>query len=181
VIPAHPRILDVPEELEALHATPFLDGLTFDGRTHAPSSHPEHLELPCPPVALSQRLYAVAVDALIVGVGVGLFGAVAYKLIPNLQPGKSMLMAAGLVPALLWFLYEYLLLVYGGTTPGMRVAKIRLLTFAGEAPNLRQRRNRALGLCLSTASLSMGLLWAFVDVDALCWHDRTSQTFLAGE
>ena len=25
----------------------------------------------------------------------------------------------------------------------------------------------------------MGLLWAFVDIDALCWHDRISRTYLA--
>ncbi len=24
----------------------------------------------------------------------------------------------------------------------------------------------------------MGLLWALVDVDMLCWHDRISQTYL---
>jgi hypothetical protein len=24
----------------------------------------------------------------------------------------------------------------------------------------------------------MGLLWALVDVDGLCWHDRISRTYL---
>ena len=24
----------------------------------------------------------------------------------------------------------------------------------------------------------MGLLWSLVDVDALCWHDRISHTYL---
>jgi uncharacterized RDD family membrane protein YckC len=107
-----------------------------------------------------------------------MFAAVAYKLMPTPLMGKSLLASAAVVPVLLWFVYQYLLLVYGGATVGMRVSKIRLLTFAGTSPKKRQRRNRALGLWLSTASLAMGLLWAFVDVDALCWHDRMSQTYL---
>jgi len=36
-----------------------------------------------------------------------------------------------------------------------------------------------LGLYLSSLSLGMGLMWALVDVDGLCWHDRLSKTFLA--
>ena len=61
----------------------------------------------------------------------------------------------------------------------MMAAKIRLRTFKGNAPSLRQRRNRVLGFYLSALSLGMGLMWVFVDVDALCWHDRLSRTYLA--
>ncbi len=60
----------------------------------------------------------------------------------------------------------------------MRVAKIRLSTFKGKSPSRRERRNRVIALYFSTASVLMGLLWAFVDVDALCWHDRISRTYL---
>jgi hypothetical protein len=35
-----------------------------------------------------------------------------------------------------------------------------------------------MALYFSTASFVMGLLWAFVDVGALCWHDRISRTYL---
>jgi len=69
-------------------------------------------------------------------------------------------------------------LVYAGTTAGMQVTGIRLSTFKGARPSLRHRRSRVVGLYLSSASLIMGLLWAFVDVDALCWHDRISETYL---
>ena len=173
-----PRILDVPEELEAVSATPFLDGLTFDGKAAPQPGLPEYVELPFRPVAAARRGYAVLVDALLVAAASGIFGAVAYKLIPRLTMGKTVLAAGAIIPLVLWFVYQYLLLVYGGTTPGLRAAKVRLSTFAGTPPKMRQRRYRVLGLCLSTASLAMGLLWAFVDVDALCWHDRMSQTYL---
>ena len=34
---------------------------------------------------------------------------------------------------------------------------------------------------LAALSLGMGLMWIFVDVDALCWHDRLSHTYLADQ
>jgi len=32
---------------------------------------------------------------------------------------------------------------------------------------------------LSAASLGMGYAWVFLDEDVLCWHDRTTHTYLA--
>jgi uncharacterized RDD family membrane protein YckC len=178
VVPEQPRILDVPEELEAISAISFLDGLTFEGKVPPLRGSQEHIELPFRPVTMVQRSYAVAVDALLVGGAGGIFAALVHKLTPGVSMTKPLLATAASVLVLLWFVYQYLLLVYGGGTPGMRASKTRLVTFAGKIPEMRQRRNRVLGLCLSTASLAMGLLWALVDVDALCWHDRMSQTYL---
>ena len=36
----------------------------------------------------------------------------------------------------------------------------------------------ASGFYLSTSSLAMGLMWSLVDVDALCWHDRSAGSYL---
>ena len=180
IVAEQPRILDVPEELEAVPTTPFLDGLQFDTRTaqraqYAISDHPD---LPLRPARLSRRLYAALLDTALVATGSALFGGVAHKMSPGLAPNGLALMAAALVLGVLWFVYQYLFLVYGGRTAGMRAARIRLLTFQGSAPTMRERRNRAVALVLSTASLAMGLLWIFADVDGLCWHDRMSQTYL---
>ena len=54
VMPEQPRILDVPEELEAVTATPFLDGLTFEGKSERPVG-PDQVELPFRPIRASQR------------------------------------------------------------------------------------------------------------------------------
>jgi hypothetical protein len=78
----------------------------------------------------------------------------------------------------LWSAYQYLFIVHAGKTLGMLAARVRLRTFKGKIPTLRQRRNRVLGFYLSALSLSMGLMWALVDVDGLCWHDRLSHTYL---
>ena len=178
VLAEQPRILDVPEELEAFPNTPFLDGLRFDASPQTPTVPREHIELPFRVVGLSQRIYAALVDCLLVMAAAVVFGAICHKLLPKLDLSKPVLLTAAAAPVLFWAIYQYLLLVYAGRTVGMQVAGVRLSTFKGTRPSLRHRRNRVVGLYLSTASLIMGLLWAFVDVDALCWHDRMSGTYL---
>ena len=178
VLPEQPRILDVPEELEAFPTTPFLEGLQFETAQQIPAVPSEHIELPFRAVSISQRIYAALVDCSLVAVATAGFALIGHKMLPTLAFTKPVLLTAALVPALLWAIYQYLLLVYGERTAGMLVAGIRLRTFKGSRPSFHHRRNRVLGLYLSTASLVMGLLWAFVDVDALCWHDRISGTYL---
>lgn len=178
VFPEQPRILDVPEELEAFPSTPFLDGLQFDASPQAPAVPREHIELPFRVVSRSHRIYAALVDCSLVAAAAAIFAAICHKMLPKLDFTKPVLLTAAVAPVLFWAIYQYLLLVYAGRTAGMQVARIRLSTFKGTRPSLRHRRNRVVGLYLSTASLIMGLLWALVDVDALCWHDRMSGTYL---
>jgi len=173
-----PRILDVPEELEAFPTTPLLEGLHLPHPEQANAVSPDHIELPVRAVTISLRLYAGVVDALLVAAAAAIFAAISHKLQPQLTPTRPVLLASAGVICLLWAAYQYLLTIYAGTTAGMRVAKICFSTFEGEAPSLRRRRSRVFGLYFSTASLLMGLFWSLVDVDALCWHDRISRTYL---
>jgi uncharacterized RDD family membrane protein YckC len=179
VLLEQPRILDVPEELESLPTTPFLDGLQF-GPTTQPviAVHADNVELPFRAAGRAHRLYAALLDCLLVAAGTAVFAAVGYKMLPKLTFSKPALVTAATLPLLLWAVYQYLLLVYGGTTAGMRIAKIRLSTFNGKSPCRRQRRQRVMALYFSMASFVMGLLWALVDGDSLCWHDRISRTYL---
>jgi uncharacterized RDD family membrane protein YckC len=177
VLPEQPRILDVPEELEAFPTTPFLDGLRFEPA--AASAVPDdHVELPFRAASIPLRIYAAVVDWSLVAVAAAAFAFIGHKMLPDLQFTKPVRLTAALVLLLLWAIYQYLFVVYAGRTAGMEVAGIRLSIFKGRKSSLRHRRNRVLGLYLSTASLVMGLLWAFVDVDTLCWHDRISGTYL---
>jgi uncharacterized RDD family membrane protein YckC len=179
IVPEQPRILDVPEELEAYPNTPLLDGLQFFGSgQQAAAAHADHIELPFQAVSISQRLYAGFIDCAVVAAAAGIFGAVGYKMLPKLAFTKPVILTAAAIPVLLWAIYQYILTVYGGTTAGMRVAGVCLRSFKGTHPSWRHRRSRVIGLYFSTASLLMGLLWALVDVDMLCWHDRISRTYL---
>lgn len=174
-----PRILDVPEELEAIPATPFLDGLLDASPTAAQNaaSQRDHVELPFHAVKIARRIQATVVDLALVAVGTALFCGAAYKIMGHVVVTKSLLVGAVGVPALLWAVYQYLFLVYAGRTIGMQSAGLRLSSFKGCALRLRQRRSRVLGLYLSVLSLGMGVLWSLLDIDSLCWHDRISQTY----
>lgn len=178
VLAEAPRILDVPEELEAIPATPFLDGLQLDLPSSAAEREREQVELPNQPVHVTQRILAGAVDFAVVGAGVATFAAVAYRILQSPPVSKPLFLGLAGTFGILWSAYHYLFLVHAGKTLGMMAARVSMRTFNGTCPKMQQRRLRAMGLFLSTFSMGMGLMWAFVDTDRLCWHDRLSQTFL---
>jgi uncharacterized RDD family membrane protein YckC len=178
VVPEQPRILDVPEELEAFPCAPLLDGLNLPSNAAQPATPVDHIELPLEPATTSQRVLAGVIDCALIVVAAAIFGAVCYKMLPNLALTKPLLLIAGAIPVLLWAVYQYMLMLYAGATVGMRALHLRLSTFKGGVPKWRHRRSRVVGLYFSAASMMMGLVWALVDVDALCWHDRISRTYL---
>jgi len=180
VTPEVPRILDVPEELEAIPTTPYLDGLQLDAPDPAAeAARRDHVDFPCQPAPISQRVLAGAVDLALIALASALFSAVAYKILDSPAPSKFLILGLLAGALTLWFAYHYLFLVHAGKTLGMMAARIRLRTFKGKAPSMRLRRNRVLGLYMSSMALGMGLMWSLVDVDGLCWHDRLSTTYLA--
>jgi uncharacterized RDD family membrane protein YckC len=82
----------------------------------------------------------------------------------------------GMVAVLLWAVYEFLFVVYTGSTPGLRAARLRLAGFDGSRPNRHLRRWRVLTSFLSAFSAGLGYLWCLLDQDGLCWHDRITRT-----
>ncbi len=64
----------------------------------------------------------------------------------------------------------------GGQTLGMRAWRIRLERRSGEAVDLRTGLLRFGTGLLSVISCGVGLLWLWVDRDALTWHDRLAGT-----
>ena len=74
--------------------------------------------------------------------------------------------------------YFALFTVFGGTTPGMMLRGLHVVSFSGELPSPRQMLWRSLGYMLSAGTFFMGFLWAMWDEDALTWHDRLSRTYL---
>jgi len=95
----------------------------------------------------------------------------------HLPSGKPALVVAGIVLLSMWLLYQFLFFSLSAATPGMRYAKIALCTFDDENPTRRAMRSRIAALMLSALPLGLGFLWAIFDEDALCWHDRITQTY----
>jgi uncharacterized RDD family membrane protein YckC len=168
-----PRILDAPEfELPA----PALGGIVLESDDQAKSEERPGFEVPLRSASISRRISAAAVDGTVIIAAGVMFAYIFLQLVKVLPPVAHMLASAALIAGLLWAGYQYLLLTYSGSTPGLRLAKLQLAHFDG-SPVLRPtRRWRVLTSLLSAVSLGLGFAWCFLDEDALCWHDRITRT-----
>jgi uncharacterized RDD family membrane protein YckC len=171
-----PRILEAPE---VVPQPPALGGITIE-----PASQPElekraGIDIPLQSARLGQRILAAAIDGVIIAAAGALFGFIFWKLTAIRPPRIQILGIAAGVTSLFWAAYQYLLVVYSGTTPGLRLAHLELTRFDGNRASRRVRRWRVLASFLSAASLGMGYAWVFLDEDSLCWHDRITHTYLA--
>jgi uncharacterized RDD family membrane protein YckC len=127
---------------------------------------------------VGHRMMAVLVDgALIAGafVALALVAALSMGAMPSARVAE---VGAVFGVLLVGLLYQILFLTLAEATPGMRYAGISLCTFDGQVPTVKQLRSRMGALLLSVASMGLGLAWAFLDDEHLCWHDRLSRTYL---
>jgi hypothetical protein len=171
-----PRILEAPELVPPL---PALGGITIEPVARPAAEKRPGIDIPLQSASLRRRIFAAAVDIAIIVTACFLFGFIFWKMTAIRPPRIQILgLAAGLA-GIFWATYQYLLLVYAGTTPGLRLAKLELAQFDGTPAARRLRRWRVLASFLSAGSLGLGYLWAFLDEDVLCWHDRITHTYLA--
>jgi len=171
-----PRILEVPE---VAPPPPALGGITIEPvRVHEPEKRPG-IDIPSQRAPLGLRLLASVVDGAIIAAASALFGFIFWKIALVRPPQLQVYALAAGIPCLFWAAYRYLLLVYAGTTPGLRLARLELCKFDGAPTKRSVRRWRVLASYLSAASLGMGYAWLFLDEDTLCWHDRITRTYFA--
>jgi uncharacterized RDD family membrane protein YckC len=149
-----------------------------DRRAGFPSTSPSAL----PTASIARRALAALGDGVVLATALAAFAAIFLRLNPSLYPIRGpfpMLTGAlAVVAVLLWKAYEFLFVVYTGSTPGLRAARLRLVEFDGSPPNRRLRRWRVLASCLSALSAGLGYLWCVLDQDGLCWHDRITRTHI---
>jgi uncharacterized RDD family membrane protein YckC len=81
--------------------------------------------------------------------------------------------------AIVYLQYFALFTIFGGTTPGMMMRNLQVVSFSGESPAPRQMLLRSAGYMLSAGTFFLGFLWALWDEDQLTWHDRLSRTYLS--
>jgi len=177
-----PRIVEAPE---ILPPPPALGGMLIepaqqeaaDRRADSPSAFPS-----APSASIAQRALAALVDGVVLATALAAFAAIFLRLNPTLNPvrglfpGPTLAAALAVFAVLLWKAYEFLFVVYTGSTPGLRAARLRLVEFDGSPLNRRLRRWRVLASCLSAFSAGLGYLWCVLDQDGLCWHDRITRT-----
>jgi len=91
---------------------------------------------------------------------------------------KLDLVVVGATLALFYAQYFALFTVFGGSTPGMMLRGLRVVSFDGGVPTSRQMAWRSFGYLISAGTCFLGFVWALWDDDQLCWQDRISQTYL---
>lgn len=167
-----PRILYVPEEVPTAQA-PLADiQINPDERLEVPD-----IQLPIMPAPIGQRVFAALIDGLIVLAAAAVFMAVVLRSVPAPDTKLGYMLVAAL-PVAFWAIYEYLFLVHCAGTPGMQMAHLAVRSFDREPVGRRLRRARALAWMLSTFPLGLGIVWALLDEDTLCWHDRITRTYM---
>jgi uncharacterized RDD family membrane protein YckC len=171
-----PRILEVPEvELPP----PALGGILIEPVEEPAKERRPGFELPLQAAPMSRRLLATATDSLLVIFAFAVFAYIFFRvtaIVPTLRQAAGI---STILLALFWAAYQYLLLVYTGTTPGLKLARLHLSRFDGAPVPRRIRRWRVLASILSGLSLALGYAWCFMDEDQLCWHDRITRTYMA--
>jgi RDD family len=175
-----PRILDVPEEIVqemAEERTPLAD-IALESQAEEPPRQPD-FDVPLQVAALPLRFVAAMVDAVLVLIAAGIFIMIVQLISPGLPRNRMTLATAVFAPSILWAIYQYVFLVYGAATPGMRVTHLEVRGFTADRASCGRRRLRALAMLLSCMPLGLGIAWAFADEDMLCWHDRITRTYLA--
>jgi uncharacterized RDD family membrane protein YckC len=171
-----PRILEVPEVAPPL---PALGGISIEAVERPAAEKRPGIDIPLQSAPLGRRFLATLVDGTIVAAASALFGFIFWKVAAVRPPLVQILGLGAAIPCLFWWAYQYLLIVYAASTPGLRVAGLQLARFDGTSTTRSLRRWRVLAACLSGLSLGMGYAWVFLDEDALCWHDRITHTYLA--
>jgi uncharacterized RDD family membrane protein YckC len=81
--------------------------------------------------------------------------------------------------SIVYLQYFALFTIFGGTTPGMMMRNLQVVSFSGEPPTPRQMLLRSAGYVLSAGTFFLGFLWVMWDEDELTWHDRLSRTHLS--
>ncbi len=171
-----PRILEAPE---VVPPPPALGGITIETVQRTETEKRPGIDIPLQSAPLARRIFAAAVDGLVIAAACTLFAFIFWKLTAIRPPRLEIMGLSGGLFSLFWAAYQYLLMVYSGTTPGLRLARLELARFDGSPASRRLRRWRVLASFLSAASLGMGYAWVFLDEDSLCWHDRITHTYLA--
>lgn len=187
---SRPRIVEAPE---ILLPPPALGGMLIEPSAQelAEKQAQSMATLPSTGASIGRRGLAALVDGAILATFLGAFGAIFLRLNPSLQPSSNPSLAnlraslpllpllGGAIVAitlLFWSAYEFFFVVYTGSTPGLRVARLRLAAFDGSPLNRSARRWRVFASFLSAFSAGLGYVWCVLDQQGLCWHDRITRS-----
>ncbi|MGH9516670.1 MAG: RDD family protein [Terriglobales bacterium] len=171
-----PRILEAPE---LLPPPPALGGMLIEPVRQPEPERQPGVDMPLQTARLSRRVFAGAVDALLVAGATAIFGYMFLRFNSSLPQIRVAAEVAAALTVTLWFAYQAAFLIFCGTTPGLRATHLKISRFDGAPATRSLRRWRLVASALSFVSLGLGYAWSFLDEDQLSWHDRITKTHLA--
>jgi len=171
-----PRIVEAPE---LLPPPPAMGGILIESARELEMERRPGIDFPLQLVSISRRIAAAVLDTFVIASALTAFGYIFLRMNSTMPPLRETVeLAAGLL-FIMWPAYQFCFLVFTGSTPGLRFAKLQVSHFDGSAASRKLRRWRVLASLLSWISLGLGYVWCFMDEDQLCWHDRITKTYLA--
>jgi uncharacterized RDD family membrane protein YckC len=171
-----PRIVEAPE---LLPPPPALGGMLIEPVREPEPERQPGVDMPLQTARLSRRIFAGVVDALFVAGATAIFGYMFLRFNSSLPQIRLAAEVGAALAMTLWFAYQAAFLIFCGTTPGLRVTRLKISRFDGGPASRNLRRWRVVASALSFVSLGLGYAWSFLDEDQLSWHDRITKTHLA--
>ncbi len=139
-----------------------------------PVSGPEEA-IPVSREILVSRLLALIIDLVSAMVCGSVFAFVAASTVGAPFPSPQTIQLGLSCAAVVFFLSCVLFLFSYGQTPGMMWTDLHLVSEGQKDPRFQSVLIRTLMLPVSLVSI-LGFLWALVDPQCRCWHDRVSGT-----
>jgi uncharacterized RDD family membrane protein YckC len=173
-----PRIMEAPE---VLPPPPALGGILIEPSREPEPERQPGVDMPVQTARLSRKVFAAVVDGFVVAAALAIFGYMFLRFNSSLPQMRAAGEMTAALLGILWFAYQSAFLIFCGTTPGLRAARMNIARFDGTPAPRTLRRWRVLASLLSCASLGLGYAWCFFDEDQLCWHDRLTKTHLAAK
>jgi uncharacterized RDD family membrane protein YckC len=171
-----PRIMEAPD---LLPPPPALGGILIEPSREPEPERQPGIDTPLQTARLSRRVFAAAIDGFVVATALAIFGYMFLRFNSSLPQMRTAVELSAALLGILWFAYQSAFLIFCGTTPGLRAARMKITRFDGTLAPRTLRRWRILASLLSCISLGLGYAWCFFDEDQLCWHDRLTRTHLA--
>jgi len=131
-----------------------------------------------PVASIDDRRLAALVDTACLLFAYGAFLALFGSVGGQFTASKLSAAVCAATFAIVYLQYFALFTVFGGTTPGMMLRGLQVVSFSGEPPTPKQMLLRSAGYVLSAGTFFLGFLWSLWDEDSLTWHDRMSRTYL---
>jgi uncharacterized RDD family membrane protein YckC len=158
------------------------DWKTNDRKTAARNPTSPWAESQLFPVAsLAERRRAALLDVALLLFSYGAFLSLFAALGGRFAFSKLDVAVVAATLTLFYALYVALFTFFGGSTPGMMLGHLRVVSFDGSDPTPSQLLWRSFGYLVSAGTLLFGFLAALWDEDHLTWHDRISQTYLTSD